>query len=207
MPALHHVYLTCHGEYTVGAWTGEKAQIGLRIGVEQEAALPAKGGLFTPYGGHGDIVADSGSQSGTNGTLAKSWSARIGTVGSRENADGPWQVDLAEDAYAFLNTIKGYQNNGFRWTGVKVAPILSTGKYGAPGAVYTFTTPIAGTTVTSCTPPELAVAASLRAAVLAASLSPARRHSPGARAVERTRIAAAHAAVYESVLTLEGVSR
>lgn len=48
---------------------------------------------------------------------------------------------------------------------------------------------------------------SLRAAVLAASLSPARRHSPGARAVERTRIAAAHAAVYESVLTLEGVSR
>lgn len=166
MSNLHHVYVTAHGEYTVGAWSGEKAQIGLRIGVELESSLPSKGALFTPYGGHGDVVADSGSQAGTNGTLAKAWTARIGPAGSEENADGPWQVDLCDDVYTFLNTIKGYQNNGFRWTGCKIAPILSTGRYGAPGAVYTFTAPIVGATSTSCTPPELAVAASLRAAVL-----------------------------------------
>ncbi|WP_258070525.1 glycosyltransferase [Pseudoclavibacter sp. AY1F1] len=48
---------------------------------------------------------------------------------------------------------------------------------------------------------------SLRAAVLDAARSPAHRHSPEARTAERARVAAAHASVYESVLSLEGVSR
>lgn len=166
MTALHHIYVTAHGEYTVGSWVGETAQIGLRLAVESEGSLPAKGGLFEPFSGHGDVVADAGTLAGTHGTLTRSWTSRMGTAGSSENADAAFQVDLAEDVWVFLNTIKGVQNNTFRWTHIKIAPILADGKYGAGAALYSITTPLAGAVSTATTPPELAVAVSMRGAVL-----------------------------------------
>lgn len=50
-------------------------------------------------------------------------------------------------------------------------------------------------------------AASLQAAVMAASRSQPQHHSPETRAVERSRIAAAHAAVYDAAVRLERVAR
>lgn len=166
MPALHHVYLTAHGEFTAAAWAGENAQIGLRVCVEDESSLPAKGTVFTPYAGHGDVVADSGTQAGTNGTLTRTWTARLGDIGSLENADAAWQADLCDDMWTFLNTIKAKQSGSFRWTHCKVAPILADGKYGAPAATYAFTAPLVGVGAATCSPPELSIAVSLRAGIL-----------------------------------------
>ena len=166
MAKLHHVYVTAHGEYTTSAWVGEYAQIGIRLAVEPEASLPSKGSIFTPFANHGDVALDSGTQAGTNGTLTKTWTARIGDTGSLENADGAWQADLGDDMWTFLNSVKALQSNVFRWTHVKVSPILATGKYGAPAATYQFTSPLVGAVTGNATPPELAVAVSLRAGIL-----------------------------------------
>jgi hypothetical protein len=76
------------------------------------------------------------------------------------------QADLGDDFWTFLNTVKTYQHSSWRWTHVKIAPILADGSYGAPSAIYQFTTPLAGSLGTGCLPPEVAVAVSLRAAII-----------------------------------------
>lgn len=166
MTALHHVYVTAHGEWTNSAWVGEYAQIGIRLGVENEGSSPAKGSVFTPYSGHGDVVSASGTTTGAHGTLSNTWTARLGASGSEENADGAWQTDLAEDVWAFLNSAKFYQSDGFRWTHVRIAPILADGKYGMPASVYTFSAALVGGRSGSFLPPEVALACSFRAAVI-----------------------------------------
>jgi hypothetical protein len=165
MGTLQHVYVTAHGEWTSTPWLGEKAQIGIRLPIVSSSAVPALGSIFTPVD-NGDVVGDSGSHAGTNGTLMRTWTARLGGVGSPDNADAAWQSDLADDMWIFLNAIKARVGDKFRWTHVKIAPVLADGSYGAPSAIYTFTAPMPGTSTGDHFPPEVAVAVSLRANVI-----------------------------------------
>lgn len=165
MAALQHVYVTAHGQYTDAAWTEERAQFGLRLCIADVTAQPAKGSQFSPLLS-GDVVGDSGSETGTHGTLTRTWTARLGPVGSTDNADAAWQIDLAEDVWIFLDSLKTNVDDGFRWTHVKIAPILASGQYGAPAAIYQFTTAIVGQDVTKAMPPECAIAVTWRANVL-----------------------------------------
>lgn len=167
MPALQHAYVTAHGSWTASAWAGEAAQMGLRLCFAPELDQPAKGSVFTPLT-HGDVTVDTGTQAGANGTLTRTWKARLGEVGSLENFDAAQQVDVAEDFRAYLAALVVGQYVGWRWTHVKIAPILANGKYGAPAAIYQFTTPLAGTAGGSnkAYPPEVALAVSLRAPVI-----------------------------------------
>lgn len=92
-----HIYMTAHGEYFSGSpWTGEVGQIGLRIGFHPIGSEPAKGTVFDIMT-NGTAVVDTGSQAGTNGTLTKAWTCRIGPLGSTENMDADLQIDMAED--------------------------------------------------------------------------------------------------------------
>lgn len=165
MPALKHIYVTAHGEYTEAAWIGEKAQFGLRLAICDEASEPAKGTVFT-LADNGDVALDSGTQAGTNGTLTRTWTARLGPALSTDNADAAMQADLGDDVWTFLNAIKAHTTDGFRWTHVKIAPIITGGAYGAPSAVYQFTTPLVGGSSLNAMPPEVAVAVSLRAPII-----------------------------------------
>lgn len=164
MPALQHIYVTAHGAYNSGPWVGESAQFGLRVAIDETGAMPAKGDVFTMMT-HGDVATDSGSTAGTHGTLARTWTARRGPVGSTENADAGFQIDIAEDVWTFLNAIVGYQRSTFRWTSVKLAPIDALGKTIGTSAVYSFTTPLAGATAAAM-PPQCSVAVSMRANIL-----------------------------------------
>jgi hypothetical protein len=166
MAALQHIYVTAHGEWTTANWIGEKAQFGLRLAIVQDSAAPAKGSIFT-IPTNGDVDLDSGTSAGTHGTLTRTWTARRGPVGNSENCDAAFQVDLAEDLWTFLDGLKARVKDSFRWTHVKIAPMLATGAYGAPSATYQYTTPIAGTSTSGTNfPPEVALAVSLRANVL-----------------------------------------
>lgn len=164
MAALQHVYLTAHGSYGSGIWVGEQAQMGVRLAITDATAEPAKGTTFN-IANNGDVVVDSGSQAGTHGSLTRTWSARLGPVGNSENADAAWQVDLAEDFWTFLDSLKTLNGPGFRWTHVKIAPITDTGAYGGPAATYTFTTPIAAGG-SAALPPEVALALTFRAPII-----------------------------------------
>jgi hypothetical protein len=161
MADIKHVYLTAHGGYPSGSWTGETAQIGLRFSLEPVATAPAKGDIYTPTTG-GEIQPDFGSLAGTNGTLAKTWKARVGGTGSLENFNAAEQVDAAEDMWTFLNAVKSYQYSGFRWTHVKMAAVDALGKSPIVSSVYTFTAPVAGTSANGL-PPQVAMALSTRA--------------------------------------------
>lgn len=165
MGALQHVYLTAHGAYTSGPFSGEIAQIGIRCPYSYRVPGPDKGGVFTPLV-NGDIVSVSGLQSGTHGQLTKTWTARLGAMPSTDNLDGDKQIAFAEAFWTFLNWAKGVQNPAFRWTHVKVAPITPGGEYGAPSAVYQFTAPLIGTGTQAQASPEQAIAISLRAPII-----------------------------------------
>lgn len=165
MAALGHIYMTAHGEWTSAAWLGEKAQIGLRLPIVDDTAMPAVGSVFSPVS-NGDVVTDNGTQAGTNGTLTRTWAARLGGIGSNTNADAAMQADLADDFWTFLNSVKTYQHTSWRWTHVKIAPVLESGAYGAPSAIYQFTAPIVGGNANPCLPPEVALAVTLRAAII-----------------------------------------
>lgn len=165
MAALGHIYVTAHGKWTSTAFLGETAQIGLRLAITEGANEPAKGTIFTPEA-NGDVVQDSGTQAGTNGVLTRTWAARLGPTGSTDNADATMQADLGDDMWTFLNSVKGAQHSDFRWTHVKIAPILVGGVYGAPSATYTFNSELPGSGTGSCMPPEVAIAYSLRAPII-----------------------------------------
>lgn len=170
MSELQHVYLTAHGEFTAANWVGETAQMGVRLAFAEVGAEPAKGSTFTMQA-NGEAVGDSGTQAGTNGTLNKTWTARLGPTGSLENFDAAQQIDVAEDFRTLLNAVKVYQTSGFRWTHIKIAPISASGAYCQPSAIYQLTTPIAGTGSGSLLslPPEVALALSFRANVIGRS--------------------------------------
>lgn len=171
MAALQHIYLTAHGSFPTGPWLGESAQIGIRLTLANAADMPAKGTIYdVPL--NGDVVTDQGQQAGTNGMLTRTWTARRGPAPSTENCDAGFQIDLAEDTYAFLNAVKGYQSNSFRWTHVKIAPVglalkdgVSVGKTLETASVYQFTTPIVGA-LANLLPPQCAMAVSTRANIL-----------------------------------------
>lgn len=165
MAELGHVYMTAHGEWTSAAWLGEKAQIGLRLPIVDDSAMPAVGSVFTPVS-NGDVVQDTGTFAGTNGTLTRTWTARRGPITSTDNMDAAAQADLADDFWAFLNAVKTYQHTSFKWTHVKIAPVLTDGKYGAPSALYQFTAPVVGGNSNACLPPEVALAVTFRAPVI-----------------------------------------
>ena len=164
MPALHHVYLTAHGTYTTAEWDGENAQMGLRMPFAPVVGAPDKGTTFTPAS-NGDIVPDSGMTAGTHGTLTRTWTARVGLVGSQENMNAAEQIDMFEDLWTYLNTIKTYQHNIWRWTEFRMAAVLEGGKYGAPASVYTLATPLTGVG-TVMESPQVAMCVSMRAPIL-----------------------------------------
>lgn len=167
MAALQHVYLTAHGEWTATSWLGERAQCGLRIAIVNATDRPAKGATFTIANGHGDVTETTGTTAGTNGTLTQMWTARFGPVPSSENATAAWQIDLAEDFRTFLVATAPKLFSGFRWTHMKIAPVLADGKYGAASSIYQLTTPVSGSSnPATALPPESALALTLRAPVL-----------------------------------------
>jgi hypothetical protein len=166
---VSHVYLTAHGEYHGSSpWVGEFAQMGVRVAYKPAADMPPRGVVFD-LGPNGVVAAASGSQAGTNGTLTKSFTFRIGDTGSLENCDADEQISLAEDFRTFLVACAPYQAASFRWTHVKIAACDTDGKYRAPAAIYLFTTPIVGTasgTYGTTMPPETSLAMSLRAPIV-----------------------------------------
>lgn len=161
MSDMNHVYVTAHGSYPSGPWLGESAQIGVRLGFAPTATAPTKGDIWTPTPG-GAITPDYGAQTGTHGSLSKTWKARVGPAGSTENMDAGAQIDMAEDMWTFLNAIKAYQSSNFRWTHVKVAAVDAAGKTPVVSSVYTYTAPLAGSGSTPM-PPQVAMALSTRA--------------------------------------------
>jgi len=120
--------------------------------------------VFT-IGTNGDVAPDSGTQAGAQGTLTRTWTARMGPVGSTDNCDATWQADIGDDMRTFLLALQTYQSSKFAWSHVKIAPILADGKYGAPGAIYQFTGPVEGAS-TSPNAPEVACAVTFRAPVI-----------------------------------------
>ena len=164
MTALQHVYITAHGTWKTGAWVGEGGQFGVRVTCEEVAQMPAKGAIYTP-GPNGDVAVAQGTQSGTHGTLTKTWTARMGAVGSPNNFDATTQIDCAEDIWTFLDALKAYTATPFSWDKVKLCPVGADGKALSNSAVYTFTTPLAGT-ASPYLPPQCAAAISLRAPII-----------------------------------------
>lgn len=159
---LQHVYCTAHGAYFSGPWVGESAQFGVRLTFHDDR--PDRGAIYTPPI-HGDVVRESGVLNGTNGILTKAWRARLGPTGSLTNCDDAMQVDFAEDLRTFVDAVKIYTANSFRWTHFKISPVGADGKAQANSSVYTLNTPVVGT-ATAMLPPQIAMAVSFRAPVL-----------------------------------------
>jgi hypothetical protein len=164
MPAPTHTYLTAHGSFASGAWLGEGAQFGLRLVTIQSDEAPALGDIFAPVA-NGDVALVSGSQAGTHGTLTKTFTFRQGPVGSVNNMDPDQQIAIAEDVWTFLDAVKSYCYNAFRWTHVKQSPVDSAGHAIGYSSTYTFSSPVTGT-ATGVLPPQAAMAVSLRAPVV-----------------------------------------
>ena len=162
--AMKHVYVTAHGEFTATPWVQERAQMGWRLAFAPVATAPAKGETWQPMD-NGDPVPEFGTQAGTNGVLTKTWTCRVGPIGSGENFGATEQIDAAEDVRTFLNAIKAYTYSGFRWTHVKMAPIDQNGKTVGTGSTYTFTSPVIGTG-TTLMGPQVALAVTLRANIV-----------------------------------------
>ena len=100
---MQHVYVTAHGSWSTGPWVGEAAQFGLRLCVSPVIGAPDMGTVFTPQV-NGDVVRDQGTAAGTHGTLARTFSCRIGPVGSELNWDAAYQIDVAEDIWTLFST-------------------------------------------------------------------------------------------------------
>ena len=161
MTNLKHAYVTAHGSYNTGSWLGESAQIGVRLPFALAASAPDLGAIWTPVEG-GNIDTDFGAQAGANGTLSKTFTARVGAPASAVNLDAGMQIDIAEDVHKFLNTIRAYQYTAFRWTHVKISAVDTAGDIPVASSIYTLTSPVAGTASTAL-PPQVAMALSMRA--------------------------------------------
>lgn len=166
MPALQHVYVTAHGVYTAANWVGEVAQVGVRCVLSRSVTVPGRGSIWTLPTDNGDVEAAFETVAGPNGTLTQQWTARVGQTGSPVNADSAVQIDLAEDMRTFLASTSPRVSSHFRWTHVKIAPVLASGKYGAASSIYTFSAPVVGGSASGMLPPEVAIAVSWKAPVL-----------------------------------------
>ena len=164
MTAPTHVYVTAHGSFQSGNWAGESAQFGLRLPCVDLDDNPARGTQFTPVA-NGDVALDQGSQAGTNGSLTRTFTFRIGPSPSVINWDAAWQIDIAEDIRTFLDSVKAYMASTFKWTHVKQCPIGADGRALGHSSVYQFTTGVSGT-ASGMLPPQCALAVSLRAPVI-----------------------------------------
>lgn len=167
MGDMQHVYATVHGSYNSGPYSGEAAQLGVRLSFVPKLSAPVQGETFTHIL-NGAAVPDFGTQAGTNGSLTKTWTARIGPAGSTENYNAAFQIAVAEQLRTFVNSLKAYNNSAFRWTHVKQAAIDSLGKTVGTASTYTFTSPIAGSG-SSPFPAQLAVAITMRANIVGRS--------------------------------------
>ena len=158
---MQHVYVTAHGSWSTGPWVGEAAQFGLRLCVSPVIGAPDMGSEFTPQV-NGDVVRDQGTAAGAHGTLARTFSCRIGPVGSELNWDASYQIDIAEDVWTFLTATASHVSPSFRWTHVKQAAVSAAGDTLEHSSIYTFASPIVGSG-TGTLPPQVALAVSLRA--------------------------------------------
>lgn len=167
MTAMQHLYVTAHGFYHQGPYLGEYAQIGFRFAFVPVASSPVAGETFE-IPENGDAVPEFGTYAGTNGTLSKTWTARVGPPGSLENWGEAEQAATGDAVHTLLTALKAYQNNNFRWTDVKQAPIDSLGKTIGTASTYEFTTVIQGSG-TSSLPAQAAIAISSRANIVGRS--------------------------------------
>lgn len=165
--AMQHLYVTAHGEYSEGPYLGEAAQIGFRFGFVPVLTSPAMGETFE-LPENGEPVPEFGTQAGTNGTLSKTWTARVGPTGSEENWGASEQAATGDIVHTLLVALKAYQNNDFRWTSVKQAPVDSLGKTIGTASTFTFTAPATGAG-TAGLPAQCAVAVSSRANIVGRS--------------------------------------
>ena len=164
MTAMQHLYATAHGEYRQGPYLGEHAQIGFRFAFVPVAASPVNGETFT-IPENGDAVPEFGTQAGTNGTLTKTWTARLGETGSLENWGAVEQAALGDAFWTLLLALRDSQNINFQWTHVKQAPIDALGKTIGTASTFDFTS--AGVGVgTASMPAQSAVAVSTRANIV-----------------------------------------
>lgn len=164
MTAMHHVYLTAHGSFNSGPYLGEAAQIGVRLCFVPTATAPVMGETFE-IPSNGDVATEYGTASGTNGTLTKTWKARVGAVGSTANWDASAQIAAAEATRTFLNAVKPYQAPEFSWKTVKQAAIGADGKTLGTQSIYTFSSPLVGSGSPSL-PAQVALAVTLRANIM-----------------------------------------
>lgn len=154
-----HFYMTMHGEFT-GAWVGEFAQMGIRIGCWP---IGTSGGPVRALHDLGAPTQTYNTYDVTNFNVVQNFEQDLpGAPASfSEYCD-----DLALDAYTFLNSIKAQQATLFRWTHLKIAPVeLGTGKTRVPASLYTLKSPIIGSAA-GMTPPEVSIAMSLRAPIV-----------------------------------------
>lgn len=164
---MQHLYVTAHGYYYQGPYEGETGQIGFRFAFVPVATSPVAGETFT-VPENGDAVPEFGQQAGTNGTLNKTWTARVGQAGSIENWGGTEQAAMGDIVHTLLFALKAYQNNNWRWTSVKQAPIDALGKTIGTASTYDFTADIQGVS-TSSMPAQMALAISSRANIVGRS--------------------------------------
>lgn len=163
MAGIGHFYVTAHGEYVSGPWVGESAQIGLRW-TAQTDGNPDPGPIINmPDLGPAQAVFIE--DDATDWTATRTFNMNFPGVGPQAD----WynvSDDLASDFLAFLTAVKVNQAPAFQWKTLKVAPIeRGTGKYLAPSTIYTLKAPIAGT-AQGTNAPELAIACSMRTAIV-----------------------------------------
>lgn len=163
MPGIGHFYVTAHGEWFSGDWVGEIAQVGMRW-TTQNDQNPQPGPIITlPDLGPATAVFEE--RDLTDFTVSQTFDCNFPGVGPQTD----WAAisdDLVQDFLAFLTALKTTQSPKFHWTHFKVAPIeRGTGKYLAPSTIYTLKVPVAGTGPATA-PPELAIAMSLRTAIV-----------------------------------------
>lgn len=170
MTVLQHCLLTLHGEWANGNWVGETGQMGIRFTLESVVGTPGRGTVYTPNDLLGDVTADSGTASGTNGTLTRMWKCRVGGEGSPWNLAATEQIDICEAARAYAAALHYYQPSAWHWTHAKLHAVAASGLApevdGSPvgAATYTFTTPVQGSESLAM-PPEVALSMSLRAPI------------------------------------------
>jgi len=164
MGDMQHVYLTAHGSFNTGPYLGESAQFGVRLSFAPKASAPSMGDTFTMQS-NGAAARISGTQAGANGTLTKTWEARVGSVGSPFTWGATEQIAAAEAMRTLLVALKAYQHSTFSWKTVKQACIDPLGKTQETQSIYTFAAPVVGSG-SNALPAQVALAVTLRANIL-----------------------------------------
>jgi hypothetical protein len=157
----HQVYITAHFGLT-GAWAGEFAQCGWRMGYVPAGAVPAPGATFTPQVAN---ITDGTMTLGSDATWtwANAWTAEYGA----DIFDQPKALAVANAIKTYWDAVKGEAPSLVRLESVKIALIKPDGSYAYPSSVYQLLTPLPGTSSSAVVqPPEVAVCTTLRAPVL-----------------------------------------